>query len=62
MRIGIFLFLPGRQVKFGKSEITNPSIRHCRIGRRIVIHPSQPPAVIRHFAGACSSMVRAGRS
>ena len=38
MRIGIFLFPPRRQDQFGKSEIdlNRGSIRHCRIGWRIV--------------------------
>jgi hypothetical protein len=37
MRIGIFLFLPRRQVNFGKSEFGGEGQpRHCRIGWRIV--------------------------
>src|SRR5258708_40051839 len=38
MRMGIFLFLPGRKVNFGKSEVDleQRPLRHGRIGRRIV--------------------------
>jgi hypothetical protein len=43
-----------------KLQIAGP--RHCRIARRNVIHLSQPLGRASAFAGACSSMVRAGRS
>jgi hypothetical protein len=66
MRIGIFLFLPARQGKFGKSEIdlAGRKPRHCRIGCRIVRGQSHrcPPRLAAVSGGACSSMVRAGRS
>ena len=64
MRIGIFLFLLRRQVNFGKSEVGDEGQpRHCRIGWRIVrgqSHRCPPLAAV--SGGACSSMVRAGRS
>jgi hypothetical protein len=49
MLAGIFLFLPGRQAVFGKSEIdvAGRQPRHCRIGCHIVRGQSHrcPPAL-----------------
>ena len=52
MLAGIFLFLPRRQVDFGKSEVRgDEQPRHCRIGWRIVRGQSHrcPPAICGGF-------------
>ena len=56
-------FYPAVKFYFGKSEIAKLPTRHCGKIVRIVIQLPQPLAASRPFtAGACSSMVRAGRS